>query len=60
MQVTNEVHLLPHERLDLYAKSLEKLRNMAQCMEHKNCEKFFNEDDKIKCINLKRKEMRSS
>ena len=50
VQVTQEVHLLPHERLDLYAKSMEKLSNMAQCMEHKNCEKYFKEGDKIKCM----------
>ena len=50
IQVTQMVHLLPHERLDLYNKALEGLKNMAHCLDHKNCEQFLPPGVSIKCL----------
>ena len=51
VQITQMVHLLPHERLDLYNKSVGHMRNMALALEdHKNCEKYLQPDTKIKCL----------
>ena len=50
IQVTQMVHLLPHERLDLYNKALEGLKNMAHTLDHKNCEQFLPPGASIKCL----------
>ena len=40
VQVTQMVHLLPHERIDLYTAAVTRMRNMALALDHKNCEQF--------------------
>lgn len=50
VQVTQIVHLLPHERLDLYTEAVSRLKNMALAQDHNNCEKFFKPEEKIKCL----------
>ena len=46
------VHLLPYESLELYneALELEGLKNMAHCVDHKNCEKFLPPGVKTSCL----------
>ena len=44
------VHLLPHERLDLYTEAVSTMKNMALAQDHKNCEKFFKPEENIKCF----------
>ena len=44
------VHLLPHERLDLYTKAVKKLGDMAFCQDHINCAKYCHPDDNKKCL----------
>ena len=46
------VHLLPYESLELYneALELEGLKNMAFCVDHKNCEKFLPPGVKTSCL----------
>ena len=44
------VHLLPHERIDLYMEAVTKMKNMALAIDHKNCEKFFKSDAAKKCL----------
>ena len=50
VQVTQMVTLLPHERLDLYTKAVSRLDNMGLAQDHKDCEQFFNGDEKVKCL----------
>ena len=49
VQITQMVHLLPHERLDLFNKGVRHMRNLALCLEgHKHCEQYFQTD--AKCL----------
>ena len=50
VQVTQMVHLLPHERLDLYNKSVQRLIDMGHCQNHQDCARYAGDDDKIKCL----------
>ena len=46
VQVTQMVTLLPHERLDMYTKAVNRMKNMALAQDHKDCAQFFGADDK--------------
>ena len=50
VQVTQMVHLLPHERLDAYNKAVKDLNNMAKCLDHSNCSQFLKSEEKTKCL----------
>ena len=50
VQVTQMVHLLPHERLDMYSKAVKKLSNMALCLDHENCAELSEHDTKGNCL----------
>ena len=51
VQITQMVHLLPHERLDKYNKALKQLRSMALCQDHTNCAvQFSDENAEDKCV----------
>ena len=61
VQITQMVHLLPHERLDLYNKAVGRMKHMAFALEdHSNCEKFLPPDSKIKCLWPKNHEVKKS
>ncbi len=45
VQVTQMVHLLPHERLDLDTEAVNRLKNMALAQDHKDCEQFFKPEE---------------
>ena len=42
------VHLLPHERLDRFKKVVQRIKDMANCLDHKDCSKFL--DEKQTCL----------
>ena len=48
VQVTQMVHLLPHERLDMYYKAVKQMRSMALCQDHSKCAEFS--DRGAKCL----------
>ena len=50
VQVTQMVHLLQHEIMDLYNKSVDSLRSIALSVDHKNCAQFSEKDAKRKCL----------
>ena len=43
------VHLLPHERLDLFNKAVQRLSDMGHCQDHQDCAKYVDEKEK-KCL----------
>ena len=50
VQVTQMVHLLPHERLDMYTKAVKMLSTMALCQDHVKCAEHCDESVKVKCF----------
>ena len=50
VQVTQMVHLLPHERLDMYNEAVKRMKNMVLAIDHADCVKFFKPEDKNKCM----------
>lgn len=49
VQYTQMVHLLPHERYDLFTKGIGQMKKMTLCVDHKNCE-ILCEDKKKPCM----------
>ena len=50
VQITQMVHLLPHERLDLYNTAVQRLTDMGHCQDHQDCARYAKESDKKKCL----------
>ena len=50
VQVTQMVHLLPHERLDVYNKAVGQLKAMALCQDHASCASLCEKDAKVQCL----------
>ena len=50
VQVTQMVHLLPHERLDMFNKAVKHLSTMALCQDHAKCAQFTDKAAQVKCL----------
>jgi hypothetical protein len=50
VQMTQMVHLLTHERMYLYNKSVDNLMSMALSEDHKNCAQCSEKDAQRKCL----------
>ena len=50
VQISQMVHLLPHERLDLHNKSVKKLSSMALCQDHAQCSEVCDASSTAKCL----------
>ena len=49
VQYTQKVHLLPHERYDLFTKGIGQMKKVTLCVDHKNC-KILCDDKKKPCM----------
>ena len=52
VQITQMVHLLPHERLDLYNTAVQRLTDMGHCQDHQDCARYAKESDKKNVFGL--------
>ena len=51
INVAQMVHLLPHERYEMYMNAVGKLEKMAQCLsDHSKCESLVPLGEKIRCL----------